>query len=130
MRGGAFSTPRPMPARFVPTLAAAVVLALALPIFVVAEWPLKGWALGALLWAASQAYGLVLSRLRIGRDNLARSGVVAFGMMFRAIAVMVIVLAVAVSQRETAIAAGLLYAFAYTLELGLSVIAYFGGDAR
>lgn len=130
MRGGVFSTPRPAPARVAPTLGAATVIALALPIFVIADWPLDGWALGAVLWVAGQAFGLVLSRLRIGTDNLAGSGVVAFGMMFRAIAVMVIVLVVAVSQADVAIAAGLLYALAYTFELGLSMIAYFGGEAR
>jgi hypothetical protein len=124
---GVFSTPRPAPGRLVPTLAAATVMALALPIFVIADWPFDGWALGAVLWVAGQALGLVLARLRMGTDNLAGSGVVAFGMMFRAIAVMVIILVVAVSEADVAVAAGLLYALAYTLELGVSVIAYFGG---
>ena len=26
----------------------------------VADWPLAGWALGAVLWVASQAFGLLL----------------------------------------------------------------------
>jgi hypothetical protein len=127
---GVFSTPRPVPGRLVPAAAASTVIVLALPIFLIAGWPLAGWALGAVLWVASQAFGLLLTRLRIGTDRLAGSGVVGFGMMFRAIAVMVVVLAVATSDPAVAVAAALLYALAYTLELGLSFIAYFGGEAR
>jgi hypothetical protein len=125
-----FSTPRPLPGRLVPIAAAATVIVLALPIFLVADWPLEGWVLGAVLWGASQAFGLLLTRLRIGTDNLAGSGVVAFGMMFRAIAVMVVVLAVAISDADVAVAAALLYALSYTLELGVSVLSYFGGGTR
>jgi hypothetical protein len=124
---GALTTPRPLPGRMLPAVASAAVIVLALPIFVVADWPLQGWALGAVLWIASQAFGLLLTRLRIGTDNLAGSGVVAFGMMFRAIAVMIVVLAVAISDADVAVAAALLYALAYTLELGVSVVSYFGG---
>ena len=61
---------------------------------------------------------------------LAASGVVAFGMMFRVIAVMVVVIAVAVSDARLALAAALVYALAYTLELGVSVVSYFGGEPR
>jgi hypothetical protein len=130
MMPGVFSTPRPLPGRLVPAVAAATVIVLALPIFLVADWPLAGWVLGAVLWAASQAFGLLLTRLRIGTDNLAGSGVVAFGMMFRAIAVMVVLLAVAISDADVAVAAALLYALSYTLELGVAVVSYFGGAAR
>ena len=45
-----FSTPRPMPARLLPALAGSVVVALALPVFALAGWPLQGWALAAVLW--------------------------------------------------------------------------------
>jgi hypothetical protein len=127
---GVFSTPRRAPGRLMPALAAATVILLALPIFLVVGWPLAGWVVGAVLWAASQALGVLLTRLRIGADNLAGSGVVALGMMFRAVAVMVVVLAVAVSNAGVAVAAALLYALSYTLELGVSMVAYFGGEAR
>jgi hypothetical protein len=49
-------------------------------------------------------------------------------MSFRAIAVMVVVIAVAASRPELGLAAGLLYALAYTLELAVSLVAYFGGS--
>ena len=125
-----WATPRPIPSRFTPIAAGAAVIVLALPVFAVAGWPLRGWALGAILWVAAQALGLLLSRLSLGADNLAASGVRGVGMMFRPVAVMVVVIAVAASNAEVGVAAGLLYALAYSLELGLSLLTYFGSPAQ
>jgi hypothetical protein len=128
--GGAFATPRPLPGRLYPALAGAAVIALALPVFLVAGWRLDGWALGAVLWACAQAFGLLLTRLRLGLDSLAASGVAGIGMMFRPVAVMVVVIAVAASNAALGLAAGLVYALAYTVELALSLAVYFGGETR
>jgi hypothetical protein len=125
-----WETPRQVPSRFVPIAAGAAVVALALPVFAVAGWSLRGWALGAILWVGAQALGLLLSRLPLGADNLAASGVRGVGMMFRPVAVMVVVIAVAASDAEVGVAAGLLYALAYTLELGLSLLTYFGSPTH
>ena len=125
-----WATPRPIPSRLVPIAAGAAVMALALPVFAFAGWPLRGWALGAILWVAAQALGLLLSRLQLGADNLAASGVRGVGMMFRPVAVMVVVIAVAASDPEVGVAAGLLYALAYSLELGLSLLTYFGSPVQ
>ena len=103
---------------------------LALPVFLVAGWPLAGWGLGATLWIASQAFALLLRRLGGGTGNLAAAGVVAFGMMFRAVAVMLVCIAVAVSDASLGLSAAAVYAVAYTVELSLSLIAYFGGESR
>src|SRR5262249_35467627 len=127
---GLLRTPRPLPGRRVPVVSGAAVLALALPIYAIAGWRLAGWGLAAVLWVASELLGLLLARLRLGMGNLAASRVVAFGMMFRAIAVMIVLIAVAVSNGSVALSAALLYAVAYTFELGLSLISYFGGEAR
>jgi hypothetical protein len=125
-----WATPRPIPSRTAPITAGAGVIALAMPVFVVAGWPLRGWALAAILWLGAQALGLLLSRLHLGADSLAASGVRGVGMMFRPVAVMVVVIAVAAGNPEVGVAAGLLYALAYTLELGLSLLTYFGSPAR
>jgi hypothetical protein len=125
-----WATPRPIPGRLVPVAAGAAVVALALPVFAAAGWPLRGWALGSILWLGAQALGLLLSRLSLGADNLAASGVRGVGMMFRPVAVMVVVIAVAASDPEVGVAAGLLYALAYSLELGLSLLTYFGSPTR
>jgi hypothetical protein len=126
---GILTTPRPVPGRLVPALAAAFVVALALPVFLLAGWDVSGWGLGAVLFAASQAFGLLLQRLRLGMGNLAAAGVVAFGMMFRAVAVMVVCIAVAVSDASLGLSAAAVYGLAYTTELALSLITYFGGES-
>jgi hypothetical protein len=123
-------TPHRVPSRFAPMVAGAAVVALALPVFLLAGWDLAGWALGAVLWIAAQALGLVLTRLRLGMDNLAGSSVVGLGMMFRPVAVMVVAVAVAASNAELGIAAALVYALAYSLELGVSLALYFGSPAQ
>ena len=56
MSAGIFSTPRPLPSRIAPTIAGGTIIALALPIFAVAGWPLAGWALAAVLWVASEIF--------------------------------------------------------------------------
>jgi hypothetical protein len=131
LRIGFLGRPRPMPRRAVPVAAGAFVVLVALPIFLLGGWRLTGWGLGAVLWAAGQGFALLLARLRVGMGNLAASGVVAMGMMFRSIAVMVALAAyAAVGDARVAAAAAVVYALAYTAELSLSVLAYFGGPAR
>jgi hypothetical protein len=122
--------PHAVPSRFAPMVAGAAVVALALPVFVLAGWDLAGWTLGAVLWIAAQALGLVLTRLRLGMDNLAGSSVVGLGMMFRPVAVRVVAVAVAATNAELGVAAALVYALAYTLELGVSLALYFGSPAQ
>jgi hypothetical protein len=123
-------TPRPMPERRLPVIAGGVLVALALPVFLLAGWPVRGWALGAVLWVASQLLGLLFARVGIGEPNLRGSGVVAFGMMARGILVMIVAVAVAASDPTLALAGALVYAAAYSLELGLSLTIYFAGEPR
>jgi len=122
--------PRPVPGRFAPFLAGAALLAVALPVFLVAGWSLKAWLLGAVLWLASEGLGIMLGRLRVGVDAVGSSGVVAFGMMFRAIVVMVALIAVAVSHPHLGLTAALLYGVAYTMQLGVSLVTFFLAEER
>jgi hypothetical protein len=128
MRQDVWSTPRPVPGRAMPIAAGGALVALALPIFLVAGFPLAGWVLAAVLWVAGQALGLLLARLQPGADNLAASGVVGIGRMVRVIAVGVVLAIVASRDGETALAAALVFALAYTLELALSLTAYFTSE--
>jgi hypothetical protein len=125
---GAWTNPRRPPDAVLPAIAGSAVVVLALPVFLLAGWRIQGWALGAVLWFGAQGFGLLLHRLRT-RGNLAAAGLAAFGMMFRAIAVMVVVLAAAISDAWLGIAAALVYALAYTAELGLSLVSYYTGPA-
>jgi hypothetical protein len=126
----ALATPRPLPATRLPVVAAGAAVALALPVFLAAGWRVSGWVLGAVLWLAAQAFALLLERLPIGADNLAGSGVRGIGMMFRAIAVMVVVIAVAANDASLGLAAAGVYALGYTIELALSLATYFGGEGH
>jgi hypothetical protein len=125
---GLLSTPRPVPGRRAPMLAGAGVVALALPVFLVAGFPLGGWALAAVLWAAGEALGIWLSRLPIGADHLGFSGVVALAHSFRGIGVMVVLIAVTLGDRHVGVAALAVYALAYSLSLGVSLVEYFSGE--
>ena len=129
MASGLLSTPRPVPRRLVPAVAGGTVLLLALPIFLLAGFPIGGWAIAAVLWIGSQALNALLTRLRPETGNLAPAPVLALGMTFRALAVMTVLVAVTVSNTELGVAALLVYALAYTLELGAGLIAYFSGGA-
>jgi hypothetical protein len=120
-------SPRPLPARRLPVLGGALIVAFSLPVFVLAGWSLRGWALGALLWLASQVLGLLFDRIGIHEPTLRGSGVVAFGMMTRGIVVILVALVLAVNDPELALAGALVYAFAYSVELALSLVLYFGG---
>jgi hypothetical protein len=122
--------PRPLPERRAPILLGAAVVALLAPIFLVAGWRLQGWLLGAVLWAASQALGLVFARVGIGEPNLRGSGIVAFGMMGRGILVVLVAIAVAVTDPYLAAAGALVYAAGYSAELALALALYFAAEPR
>lgn len=127
MAGGLLSTPRPMPSRVLPVAAAGLVLVFALPIFLLLDLPVAGWALAALLWVGSQALSLLLTRLRPETGNLAPAPVLALGMTFRALVTLLVLVAATVSDTELGLSAALLYALVYTLELGIGLVSYFSG---
>jgi hypothetical protein len=130
MNAGIFSTPRPLPSRLAPTLSGGAVVALALPVFAVAGWPLRGWALAAVLWIAAQAFGLLLARLPGGPDNLAAAGMRGIGTTSRALLVGIPLVVATVADERVGIAAAIVYALAFTVELGVGLAAYFGGEAK
>jgi hypothetical protein len=119
------TSPRPAPHLLVPAVAGTAAIVLALPVFLVAGWPLDGWLLGATLWVVSQAFGYLLLRLR-AHGNLAAAGVAGIGMLVRAVAVMVVVFAAAISDPWLGLTAALIYALGYSVELLLSLASYFG----
>ena len=119
-----------MPERRLPVLAGGAVVAFALPLFLLVGWRVEGWALGAVLWAASQALGLFFARAGINEPTLRGSGLVAFGMMGRGILVALAAIAVAVADPYLAVAGALVYALAYTTELAFGLALYFTGEPR
>ena len=130
MSAGVFTTPRPIPGRLVPALAGSAVIVLALPVFAVAGWRLAGWTFAAVLWVAAQAFAWLLTRLSLDAGNLAAAGMRGIGTSFKAIAVGIPLVAVTVSDERVGVAAALLYAFAFTVELAVSLVTYFGAEAN
>ena len=127
---GVFATPRPVPERRFPAIGGTAVVLLALPVFLVAGWRFTAWVIAAVLWVAYQAIGLFLARLQLGRDNLVAAGLVAFGRMTRAVVLVAILIAVAISDSGLGLPAAVVYGLAFTVEFLLSLVAYFGGEAR
>jgi len=123
-------TPHRIPGRLVPALAGTVVIGLALPVFAAAGWPVRGWVLAATLWVAGQAFAWLLTRLPLDAGNLAAAGMRGIGTSFRAMAIGIPLVAVTVTDERVGIAAALLYAFAFTVELAVSLVTYFGSEAR
>lgn len=128
MRVGVLGAPRQIPGRIAPVIVGGIVILVALPLFLVAGWPIEGWAVAAVLWVGTQAFGLLLTRLKPSPDNLAASSVLAFGMMLRLLVVLVVLLAVVSTNRDAGLAAALVYGIAYTAELGLSLATYYGQE--
>jgi hypothetical protein len=126
---GAFSTPRPVPNKRIPTIAGAAVVALALPVVLLGGFSVTGWALAAVLWAAAEVLGIWLARVPTGADHLKMSGIVALTMAWRGIAVMVVLLIVTASNKPVGVTAVVIYALAYSLSLAVSLIEYFNGPA-
>jgi hypothetical protein len=122
------ATPRPVPGRLVPAAGGALVVTLALVVFLVLDWNLAGWALGAVLWAGLLAVGLLLEHARKQTSGVASSGLLAFGLTFKATLALAVLVAAAAGASDVALAAVLVFAAAYTFELALSLFAYFGQE--
>jgi hypothetical protein len=125
-----FETPRPVPGRLVPALAGSAVVVLALPVFAAAGWPLRGWVLGATLWLAGQLFALLLTRLPLGTGNLAAAGMRGIGTSFRALLIGIPLVAVTIADEGVGVAAAGVYVLAFTVELAVSLVEYFGQEAR
>jgi hypothetical protein len=126
MLGTLFSQPRPEPNHLLPAASGTIAIALALPVFLVVGWPLGGWGLAAVLWIAVHAIDVFLVQARKRTGSLAASGVQAFGLFFKSIGLLVVLFAALATNPHLAVAGALTYALAYTAELGLSLVLYFG----
>ena len=122
--------PRPLPKGNAPLIYGSVVVAGALPLFLIFGWPLAGWAVAAALWIGGQLVARVLQRQPIGMGNLASSGAVAMGRMVRTITAGVVLVVVTVTNQSVGVAALAVYAIAYSVEVGTSLATYYGGEAK
>ena len=128
MLGTLFSTPRAEPSHLLPAAGSALVVALALPVFIISNWPLAGWGLAVALWVGVHVLDHFLARARERTGSLAASGVQAFALFFKSIALLVVLLATVAADRGVGLGAAVTYALAFTFELGLSLVLYFGNE--
>ena len=130
MLSALFSTPRNEPGHVLPAAGGTVVLLLLLPVVALLGWSIAGWGIAVVLWLGLHGLDLVLGRVRRQQGNsLANSGMQAFGLFFKIIALLVVLFAALAAGRDVGLTAALTYGLAYTFELGLSLATYFGTPA-
>src|SRR4029079_11252913 len=110
--------------------AGSAVVALALPVFVAAGWPLRGWLLAATLWIAGELFALLLARPPLRTGNLAAAGMRGIGTSSRALLIGIPLVAVTVADEAVGLAAAIVYALAFSIALGASLAECFGRVAR
>jgi hypothetical protein len=126
---GVFASPRPVPHSKLPAIAGSAIVLLALPVFLIGGWRLEAWGIAAALWVAFVAIGVFLARVPLGDGNLAAAGLVAFGRMTRAVALVAILIVIAVKSSGIGLPAAIVYGLAFTAEFLLSLFTYFEGEA-
>jgi len=130
MLGGLFSIRRSEPDHLLPAAGGTVVLALLLPVVALVGWSIAGWALAALLWLGLHVLDLFVVRARSKPGGgPASSGIQAFALFFKLIALLVVLFAALAADRDLALTTALTYGLAYTFELGLSLASYFGAPS-
>jgi hypothetical protein len=103
-----------------------VLLALALPVFIVAGWPLLGYVVAAAAWLAQRGVHLIATR-RV-RSSMARGdrraalGIMGATTLGRVWLIALAVLIVGLTDREAGLAAALLSAALFTLYFGSRVL--------
>jgi hypothetical protein len=121
-----FSTRRAEPDHLLPAAGGTVVLALLLPVVALVGWSIAGWALAAVLWLGLHGLDLLVVRARSKPGGAASSGLQAFTLFFKLIALLIVLFAALAADRNLALTTALTYGLAYTFELGLSLASYFG----
>jgi hypothetical protein len=129
MLSGLFSTRRSEPDHLLPAAGGTIVLALLLPVVALLGWSIAGWGLAALLWLGTHALDLLVVRARSKPGGVANSGIQAFALFFKLIALLVVLFAALAAGQDLALTTALTYGLAYTFELGLSLASYFGSPA-
>ena len=96
-------------------------MALALPVFLLADWPLAGYAVAAAAWLAQRGIQVAALRrvTRAGKrgDRRAALGIMAGATLGRVWLIALAVLLVGLAEREAGLAAALLSAALFTVYL-------------
>jgi hypothetical protein len=100
-----------------------------LPVVALLGWSIEGWALAAVLWCGLHALDYFLGRVRHNQHGDATAAMQGFALFFKLITILVVLFAALAADRHVALVAVLTYGLAYTFELGLSLVSYFGAQS-
>lgn len=100
-----------------------VLLAVALPLFVLADLPLLGWIAGAVAWLAQRAIQVVLERrARAERDLRRLAGIMTGSMIGRGWLVAITIFAAGLKDNDAGLAAAVLVIALFTAYFTVSMI--------
>lgn len=99
------------------------VLALALPVFLVAELPLLGYAAAAAAWLVQRALrGALSRRAAASRDPKTVAGLQAGSMIGRGWLVALAIFGVGLAQEEAGLAAAVLFLLVFTIHFTVNLV--------
>jgi hypothetical protein len=103
-----------------------VLLALALPAFIVAGWPMLGYAVAAAAWLVQRGVQMIASRRvkssMASGDRRTAMGILGATTLGRVWLIALAVLIVGLTDRDAGLAAALLSAALFTLYFGIQVL--------
>lgn len=100
-----------------------LILAVALPVFLLAGWPLLGWAAGTLAWALQKAIATWTNNRAKGSDDPRHvAGIVTGSMIGRGWLVALIVFAAGMIENDAGLAAAVLFLLVFTVNFSFSLV--------
>jgi hypothetical protein len=100
-----------------------VVLAIALPIFLVAGWPMLGYAVGAVAWTAQRLLSVWLENKANANDDVKKSvGILAGSIIGRGWLVALTIFAVGLADNDAGLAAAVLVVVLFTVYFTVNMI--------
>src|SRR3954447_23128629 len=99
-----------------------LVLALALPLFVVAGWPIVGWLLGAGVWALQRLISeYAVRKAEAADDPRTKVGLLAGSMIGRGWLVAWIILAVGLNNNDAGLSGAVLFLAVFTVQFTMTL---------
>jgi hypothetical protein len=99
-----------------------LVLALALPLFVVAGWPIVGWLLGAGVWALQRLISeYAVRKAEASDDPRTKVGLLAGSMIGRGWLVAGIILAVGLNNNDAGLSGAVLFLAVFTVQFTMTL---------
>jgi hypothetical protein len=99
-----------------------IALAVALPLFLVAGFPILGWITGAGAWAIQRGINeLAVRKATTAEDVRTRVGLLAGSMILRGWIVAGIIVAVGISHKDAGLSAAILFLLVFTLQLTMTM---------